>query len=314
MKANWGTGVSTLMVIENQTGVTMNYVTNEDSSGSFFTKPIHIPNGYVLACLHGKTSGAGRGSIGTVTFQNDSEVHSIRWSAPLIGTTSHSDNGHLLHNDSSPVIQFTLQASPASIAAREKQDLAEQRSVEIRAAAQREAQQAAQYEAEAARVAEQEAQETAERNAKEQALQRAHLQAIQEEQMAQAAAIQELQSVQSAQAAQATKRLQSIQKALGSLTKQLNDQAVVTKEADAELETLTKKVQGFAQSAAAASKATDSEKPGRVKQILAGLKVLAGGILITGVNAGVKEAIRQLLAQTTPLEETFSGNSSQESF
>lgn len=98
MKEEYGTGVSTLVMIYNATGSTLKYDSIEDSSGHLFKyQPDSVVyNGEWSVFLHTKTAGAARGSVATAKYwlrggvPAKSHQLSVSWSTPWSGTNTAS--------------------------------------------------------------------------------------------------------------------------------------------------------------------------------------------------------------------------------
>ena len=68
MKKQWGTGISTLIIVMNKTGEILDFTNSSHTCGRFETKPRDIPIRKVLAFLDVKRTSTWYGSIGSATF------------------------------------------------------------------------------------------------------------------------------------------------------------------------------------------------------------------------------------------------------
>ena len=89
LKRQWGSGVSTLCLIYNATGDTLNYVASHDYCGHIGPAmyPQEIANGQWGAFLHVKYNGEAAGSTATVVYRGKNEAEQecdwlLGWSNP----------------------------------------------------------------------------------------------------------------------------------------------------------------------------------------------------------------------------------------
>ncbi|CAL5324142.1 unnamed protein product [Camellia sinensis] len=75
LKKEWGDGVSTLCLVYNATGDTVEFITYHDYNGHVGQAPypMHIANGQWAGFLHGKTSAEPSGSTGTVVYRGKNQ-------------------------------------------------------------------------------------------------------------------------------------------------------------------------------------------------------------------------------------------------
>lgn len=112
MKQDYGNGVSTLIIVENQTGKYLNLKGSSHDSGRFYTTPKDIPEGKSMGFLHIKKNATCCGSVGQLNFyfmdNGRREFRSISWDTPHYGTNTCSRNGTFIRNGSSATIKFTI--------------------------------------------------------------------------------------------------------------------------------------------------------------------------------------------------------------
>eukprot|EP01084_Bolivina_argentea_P018153 33844_1 len=121
MKSDWGKGVSTLIIVYNNTNSTISRTDYRSSSGRFENEPPNIPSKQYASILHVKKSGTMTGSIGHVKYRVDAGYHievKFKWHTPYTGSNwvkhsvpdnkGYSGESYIEDDGSSPLVYFAI--------------------------------------------------------------------------------------------------------------------------------------------------------------------------------------------------------------